>query len=314
VGGRLRGPRRRASGRRQRAVSPDFLTQNFRHDLRRPELVLATDNPGRSRPVAISGWSLLTQGAQRNLSAAIRRYTAELDRHNAEPQPIVAGLVALADRLESAPPLLSATLNGLDDAFVMRRRSPQLPVRDPLAPSQSAAAMFAKRVAAAAGPPPGSAPEPAWELEPLRTGFLRLEQLRVVGNFGIARPLAFGSVHLPSTFSPVLGTEHAVLPPRIFQPSRVRFRWLDASAGGGDQESTDHPSTAPVHGWFVIDYLDARILAFDAEGGRLGTLEVDGAGVIWVPGSTSFTSDVMVAIVERLRTLSIPAKATVCSG
>lgn len=278
----------------------DFLTRNFRHDPRRPELVLAVDDPGRSSPLPLSGWSVLTRGAQQTVSGAIRRYTAELEQHNAEPQPVVARLVALADRLESDPPVLSCTFNGLDDALLMRRRAPQLPVRDPLALPGSVYEAFARRVAKWVGAPPGSSSDPALELHPLRTGFIRLDQLRVIGNFGTVRTLDFSHVRLPSTFSEMTGDDHAFLPPRILQAARLQFRWLDATSVH-EQESTDHPSTSPVHGWLVVDSLDARILVFDGGGTRLGSIERDGNGDgAWVPAQTPIIDEVMATVLGRL--------------
>lgn len=279
-----------------------FLIENFHHDPQRPDLVPSSENLERGSPLPLTGWSVLTRGAQRTVSSLIRGYIAELKQHAAEPPPVVERLAALADRLESGPPVLSCTLNGLDDALVGKRRSPQLPVRDPLALPGSIYESLAERVASwvGAGNLPGAAPDPGLDLHPLRTGFLRLDELRVIGNFGTVRRLKFDHVRLPPTFPEIVGDEHAFLPPRILAPSRLRFRWLDASAAG--REATDHPSTGPVHGWLVIDRLDSRILAFDGEGSRLGALEVDADRVVWTPARAPVASAVMVEVLERLRT------------
>ena len=275
------------------AVYPtDFLTTNFRHDATRPELVRVEDDPLRAKPVALTGWSVLTRGAQRTVSSAIGRYSAELVQRNVDPFRAIHNLYELAERLESGPQILSCPLNGLDNALLARRWSPQLPVRDPLALPGTVADSFAHRVAQWIGDPPGSAPDPQLGLQPFRTGFIHLTDLRVVGNFGTVRTLDFDHVALPSTFSKVSGDDHIFLPPRLIPPARVQFRWLDA-ASVADQESTDHPSTSPVHGWLVIDYFDARILVFDRNGARLGAIELDGDDIVWVPALAPMTSGVM---------------------
>jgi len=284
-----------------RSYPPAFLTDNFRHDSSRPELVGTSADTTRGRSVPLRGWSVLTRGAQRTLSAAIRRYIAELAQHAAEPPGVVSRLAAAAERLEADPPVLSCTLNGLDDALAGRRRGPQLPVRDPYELPDSQYSDFAARVAAeiGQGARPGSAADPSLDRRMLRTGFLRVDGLRAVGNFGTVRPL-YGPVYLPVPFPKVTGDDHAFLPPRLLRPSRLRFRWLDASVHN-DTESTDHPSTSPVQGWLVLDTFDARILAFDGTGARLGALEVDGAGVVWTPTAPWPPRPVLARVLERIR-------------
>src|SRR5207302_5156636 len=130
------------------------------------------------------------------------------------------------------------------------------------------------------GPSPGLAPDPALEFHPLRTGFLRLDALRLVDNFGLARDVTIGRVVRPATFPEVQGDDHAFLPPRLLCPARLRFRWVDAAATGAG-ETVDHPSSSPVHGWLVFSQADERILVFDGAGVRVGSIELVDDQTVW---------------------------------
>ncbi|MFN0092683.1 MAG: hypothetical protein ACKVWR_20810 [Acidimicrobiales bacterium] len=273
----------------------DFLTSHFHHqahDGHAPDLlhsVLAAGGEApRSSPVPTTGWSLLTKGAGTVLRGAIERYLTELDLHDAQDPAVVAELRLALDRLTTETPLLSATLSGLDDALVMLRRGPQLPVHDPLALPGSVYETFATEVAALVGRPPGRAPEPAYEFHPLRTGWLQLTDVRLVDNFGRRRSLPMAQAALPSTLPTDPGDRHAFLPPRLLAPARLR----------ADQA---------LQGWLVVASLDERVLVYDPAGRRLGAVELDGDQAGWVPASDepevwAPMSDDLAAVVGWLST------------
>ncbi|MCC6433940.1 MAG: hypothetical protein IT196_02835 [Acidimicrobiales bacterium] len=289
-----------------------FVRQHFRHLDQQPELGYV-GAPQRSGIVPVSGWSLLTRGAAPVLAASIDRYLEELDVHEAEPAEVVAELRDVLARLRSDRPILSATLNGFDDALLMQRRAPQLPIRAPLALPGSVYEAFARRMARAVGRVPGRNPDPAYEFHPLRTGWLRLTGVRLVDNFGRSRRVGHQDVSLPDTLPVVRGDDHAFLPPRLLAPARLRLRWLEAAAsreaavsreaadaGGAGVEVIHDQRSSPVHGWLVFSDVDERVLVFDGDGTRLGAIELDGDATAWVPLGMPVDDPVLAGVIEQM--------------
>ena len=65
----------------------------------------------------------------------------------------------------------------------------------------------------------------------------------------------------------------AELPPRLSQPARLNFRWLSADRDVG--ETNDHPSTSPICGWVVTNFLDSGLEIYAADGEALGEISPD---------------------------------------
>lgn len=254
---------------------PAVIERQFVHDSNLPDLRPRGRVPSWSTTDPLGGWTLLTRGAPQVIAEALDRYLEELTAHAAEEAEVVAELRAVHAALGDGRALQSCALSGFNRALVMRRRGPHLPVADPLAMPESDRDRFARRVAAWTGGVRDE-PDPALEMHPLRTGSLALGHLAVVDSFGRRVQLEITAVHRAHTMGEGLGTGHVLLPPRFLHPTRLRFRWLDASPDG--RESTDHPSTTPVRGWLICNLLDERMLVFDAAGGSLGSLRtVDGS-------------------------------------
>lgn len=142
--------------------------------------------------------------------------------------------------------------------------------------------------------PPSGSPLPTPFL-PMRSGFLRLRRLRLVDCFGQFVDLAGSSdtaladpnqwtksepVHI------VNREDLAAMPPRFTSPTRLWFRFRDAS--GADQDAND--TISPVAGYVLPNHLDGALEFFDNSGTNLGVVRPDpAAGVVWeeAPGQPS---------------------------
>ncbi len=70
---------------------------------------------------------------------------------------------------------------------------------------------------------------------------------------------------------------HIVQPPRLLQPARLRFRFVDSAFKA---ESGGHPDSDPVCGWVFHNFQDRALALCDADGNLLGELVLvdDAAG------------------------------------
>lgn len=186
---------------------------------------------------------------------------------------------------------LAQALGGFNDALLMHRQVKQLPVADPLGfPGYRT---FAGAVAAAVGTSNRSAPEPLNDFNPIRTGAVRLLRLRLVDTFGQTRAVPVDRVVPAEPLTMPGNPDLVALPPRLTQPARLVFRWLAADLG---TETSEHPSTSPVCGWFLPNHVDTALMVYDNEGRALGA--VDGQarwqpapGGTGVPAATDIPND-----------------------
>ncbi|WP_136442383.1 hypothetical protein [Pacificoceanicola onchidii] len=204
-------------------------------------------------------------------------------------------------------PLLSQGLSGLNDALLTRDRGLQLRPYDPFFDTESVATKLGAKgdsfhyenvithfVGATVGDQIASVPRgEAVGFEPLRAGTLNIMHMEVVDVFGRKRTVIDGSLasdrkKLTASWmlSPPKGGElgdnpFAYLPPRVTQPSRLRFRWMSAS--DDRVELNAHPATSPVCGWIIPNHLDNALALYEASGKPLGSLGVFGGQtkVIW---------------------------------
>ncbi len=175
---------------------------------------------------------------------------------------------------------LSQSLGGLHEALAMRRESLQLDVEDPIGFDDHRP--LTEAIAAALGDRRRNAPQPLTRFHPIRTGVLKIQNLRLVDTFGRTEDLVrYGGEHrliTPRHFTTPLREDLAWLAPRICQPARLDFRWLAATLPG--QESNDHDASTPLHGWLVPNLLSGSLLVFDADGQALGSLD---RRAVWRP-------------------------------
>jgi hypothetical protein len=194
-------------------------------------------------------------------------------------------------------PLLSQTLSGFHERFLLRRRTLQLDVRDPFALGDEMTFIQAIRTVLAANSGRASTTAPMVEDSfcPVRAGFLDLAQLWLVDAFGqvrvfdfsagnnsllVSRSLAsgnrFAGTGTPGAAASAPAFRPVFAPPRLSQPALLRFLWLDANADTAPT-ATD-PKSSPICGWLVPNYLDDSLMIYDPNGVALGSLaDVNGA-------------------------------------
>lgn len=206
-------------------------------------------------------------------------------------------LAQLAAELESAQKaeafldaheLLVVTLNGFNAALLQRHESTQLNPADPLGFADYRA--FAQDVADALRDGlKGVSPDPHAPFMPIRSGALRMMTLRLIDIFGRFTDLTPYDI---ATALPMEVPGHGDwvrLPPRLAQPARWNFRFLQAAQPPAHHpnlaemptESQSHRSSSPVHGWMIPNLLDKSLDFFDANGRSLGSVRAQGMRSCW---------------------------------
>lgn len=199
------------------------------------------------------------------------RFAARARGGHAWSDPILTAIDAWY-ALNSGFDGVSQALTGFNDALLMRRRGWQLPVADPLTFTEYQA-FSDKTIRAAVGRQTYS-PVPPADFHPIRSGDMEITKLRLVDTFGQARDIAINDVVTTNR----MHTDRRLgvaLPPRITQPARLNFRWLDADVG--EQEWNQHPASTPICGWLVLNSREARLMIFDGDGAPLGSVDQMGA-------------------------------------
>ncbi len=182
--------------------------------------------------------------------------------------------------------VVSQTLNGFHHACIMLKKVAQLPVEEPI--GFAAAKAFTGQVRELVANRRDSSPLPAFDFNPIRSGGLKLNRLRLIDNFGLIHdidPTVTGLV-AAETLRDGSKRDKPFLPPRLSQPARLNFRWLSAHPVSADVDeyadhvdfhtTNDHPDTSPVCGWLMADYLDNSVAVFSAAGTALGSIKADG--------------------------------------
>lgn len=277
-----------------RAYDRDFVTENYEMEENEVDLSI---KPGKFSLVNLayefSGTSILTPFANLQLKERLERYlnkqvlipaytkskTAEekwnYDFNSQEVKNILAAYIQekgedpvsnliKAYNLVSEANFhsLSQSLGGFNNALLMHQLVMQLPIADPLgfADYQD----FAEKIRVALGNDIKSSPNPDDDYSPIRSGVLRINQLRLMDTFGRSHSLYGGTLHKPYRMQ-VSGREDMVhLRPRLVQPARLQFRWL--SAKDGDLEMNEHPVSTPVCGWLLANHLDHSIMVYSQSG------------------------------------------------
>ena len=179
------------------------------------------------------------------------------------------GLTAFHGRRElKDTKCLSQSLSGFNDALLMHKQTPQLRVGDPLAFNDYKS--FAETVSDSVHNSIYSAPEPLNDFNPIRSGKMKIHQLRLVDTFGRIRKLDATNFITSEPLADNSDQSLVSLPPRLVQPARINFRWL--AADRDEQEMNDHPATTPICGWVLANHLDNSLMIYDSRGKALGSL------------------------------------------
>jgi len=116
---------------------------------------------------------------------------------------------------------------------------------------------------------------------PLRYGVLKIRNLSIVDAFGQAKKVIIDSdkANPKVTCSMTLKGDEKVgdqniipLPPRIIQPSRLQFNWLNVKDEVIYQDAGQMDN--PILGWLVPNYLDNSIMVYDGAGIEVVVLQI----------------------------------------
>jgi len=250
-------PQARGSNLQSGRYRADFVTasQQLRDD--HADLERGAGGPDTADTYEyLAGRSILNPAAGRLLRKRLKAYSPDI-----------------ASGVRATPMVLP--LGGFNDQLLMRRRELQIAIDDPIGlPGQRA---LAARVDAALAQFHPATPRPDGVFQPIRSGEIHIQRLRVIDSFGRSRDWK------PKTIRTALRMRaetdrKAMLPLRLAQPARLNFRWL--SAAHGTVESNVHPATSPICGWFLPNDLDGEIAVYAGSGHLLGSV---GNGGIWLP-------------------------------
>ncbi len=255
----------------------------------------ATFTAGSS--IRYTGEVVLSKTPMVSMVAQIDGYLDEFAVDSADPE-----LTSARDDL-AGKRVMAQTMDTFGLAQTLRQTIPQLPVMDLTQALDIPTSDIADATAATPADnwydtslnvlqPIGTGPQALGNFGPLRAGFLELAVLSLVDVFGqrlslqTATQTSTGALTVrPSgPLSPAAGdTANAAkiyLPPRLLTPTRLEAHWLSAShnddvpgVGGDFVETSDHPATSPVCGWFVPNHLDLSLMCYDADGAAVGSFQ-----------------------------------------
>lgn len=314
-----------------RNYAPDFVAANYELPAGDVELRL---RPGHEVPdkaanvytgstvLSAASWPVLSDRVLRYLAGSLlAEYNAAAAspvapaEFTAAPQPVLdwydtngtdprlRTLVAVSRHLAANENRnLAQSLGGMNDALLMLRLTRQLPVADPLGFPRGRA--LAAEVATAVAGEHRHAPQPLTDFNPIRAGALRVRRLRIIDNFGVPHDVDTTELHTTTGLRVPEHSDWVALPPRLAQAARLTLELLDAD--DDLRPVTGSPSSSPICGWLLPDFLDDSLRVYAADGSWLGSLRGDAAPddpVVWrpVPGAAPVT----VAEIgnARLRTL-----------
>ncbi|TVP63374.1 MAG: hypothetical protein EA343_08275 [Nodularia sp. (in: Bacteria)] len=193
----------------------------------------------------------------------------------------------ITDETEKLRPraFLGQSLSGFNGELIQWKLGLSLPIDEPigLTPYRE----FTQRVATAVGESNEWTTEPTNNFSPIRSGILKLDKLRLIDNFGQVTDITCDDkVIVPTPYKKGRPGE-VFLPPRLVQPARVMFRWLDVKDAVSlekpaldtnlqqSQEMVEAEARSPICGWLVPEKLRGRLLVFDGDGNPLGALAAD---------------------------------------
>ncbi|MFT6436662.1 MAG: hypothetical protein ACJAVI_004732, partial [Candidatus Azotimanducaceae bacterium] len=281
----------------RQTYSDKFVEQNYSLlesgvDLRLNSGASATQQQADSG--TYSGRCVLIDKAPDLFRDKLKRYLDKADDSQEDKtesqQHAVEKLRAVNTYLEQRHNTLSQSLSGFHEALLQRHQILQLPIADPIGFSDLKP--FTDAVRDAARGRHSSSPLRGNDFTPIRSGTMKLRQLRLVDTFGRVKQVIAKNDKTSIITSETLRVADAPneinLPPRLLQPARINFRWLSAESAPEDEpESNAHPATTPVCGWILPNNLDSSLLIYDNKGAALGSIvAVDGAPA-WQPSPGS---------------------------
>lgn len=161
---------------------------------------------------------------------------------------------------------------------------------------------------------PDQFPDDELPFFPIRSGGMNLRRLWIIDPFGRvariddaqARVVVGPSLRAPDTLK---SHGHITMPPRLVPPSRLNFRWCDATETEL-VDAMDTPGRGPVIGWLLANHLDRSMMVYDPLGRLLGSLRAtpEHEGVVFAravgPREVDLeVSEALAAVLERVEGL-----------
>ena len=261
--------------------SEQFISDNYQANPLNPDLSL---KPGKGKIAQggdiYSGMSLLAPQADPLLKQAIEHQLIErlgifnkaqdIAVHNytgiqSFDNPVYS-MICAYQKLQSGDSL-SQALNGFNKGLLMCKQTMELNIDDPLgfAPYQH---FTNTDIVNAMGLTNIHAPSPLNAFNPIRSGCLKLLKFRLVDTFGQVKTLDVNNIGTTYKMTTQDSRYLIKLPPRLAQPARLNFRWLDSNKTHA--ETNAHVATSPICGWLVNNIHDSSLMVFDAKGHALG--------------------------------------------
>jgi hypothetical protein len=197
-------------------------------------------------------------------------------------------------------PSLAQSLDGFNQALLMQKQTLQLLPADPIGFSgvsditqtvKKAMDDTFQAIVYQTGTTPNNwgsstAPQPLNDFNPIRSGVVEIQYLRLVDTFGQVFDLDVSTTLSGESMPGLTHDKNGVfLPPRLVQPVRLNFRFLSArltrSDGITPLEMNSHPGTSPICGWLVPNLMDLSLSVFEADGHPLGVIRKIGDTVQW---------------------------------
>lgn len=163
---------------------------------------------------------------------------------------------------------LSQALDGFNAAFLMKELALSFPIfvmdkGDPELAGQVASSLADYALE-----------HPRFEsfFAPIRGGFFKLDQLKLIDTFGQAQDIECQQYAVSEDMRrdeyQVIDS-YVMLPPRFIQPTRLDFHWLQSST----QEFCDFSlDDSPICGWMIPNHTDQSLMIYDESGVMLGSL------------------------------------------
>jgi hypothetical protein len=287
-----------------------FVTDNFNLPETAVDLKLSSDLATSSRTAdtgIYSGQCILIDQAADTLKFKLNDYltandltTVEADKekpvaHTLTKQKTIANLGQAKALLDDKPYTLSQSLDGLHQALLQRHQILQLPIKDPIGFKDLQP--LTEAVQKATQGRHTSSPMRDRDFTPIRSGQMKLRQLRIIDTFGRVMPIIsedkISRIVRSESLRSLNDSQSIHLAPRLVQAARINFRWLSAEHANGtnmdEPEANSHPAYTPVCGWLMPNNRDNTIEVFSHQGDALGTVVQQGERMVWrkPPGSTS---------------------------
>jgi hypothetical protein len=267
-----------------RLYDREYVNRHYQLAETDPDLILTAspDIFGNDNPY--TGSTILTPNAGVRLGSTIRQF---INDFGANQSPECLQMLNDVQQALGQLNILSQSLGGFHEALLMQKQTRQLDVADPLGFPEYQV-FTADEVAPLVGKSNLTAPQPSVDFNPIRSGLMRILNLRLIDSFGQTVEFDTPSIVTSETVSLEDMPASVHLKPRLTQPARLNFRFLSASSG--EQEMNAHPASSPVCGWLLPNNLDRSIMFYDQDGSALGALTLNAANP-WrpVPDSSSTT-------------------------